>query len=82
MKSILFALFLVVTVASCNNSPEQNSTVGNSEDSNSINKMHDSSSTGAGVDNSGGTPAAVALPDTAKKADSLSNVKKNRALKK
>lgn len=82
MKSVLFAFFLSVALASCNNSPEQNSTVGNSEDSNTIKASApagDSSSKGTGVDNSGGTPGP--LTDTAK-VDTPDRAKKNRALKK
>lgn len=79
MKSILFALFLSIFFASCNNNPESS----NSEDSTTVkttDTMSDtSSSKGAGVDNSGGTPGP--LTDTAK-VDTPAKAKKNRALKK
>jgi hypothetical protein len=88
MKSILSALFFTCILLSCN-SPEQNSTVGNSQDSLTVKGQDTLStsggSTGAGVDNSGGATAGPGiLTDTAPgKLDSLDKTsKRNKALKK
>jgi hypothetical protein len=67
MKSILFAAFVVVSFVACNG-PEQNSTVGNSQDSTTMDRpaMSDSlTSSGPGPDNSGSHPGPGTLTDTA-----------------
>jgi hypothetical protein len=67
MKSILFASFVVLSLAACD-SPGQNSTVGNSQDSTTLDRpaMSDSlTSSGPGPDNSGSHPGPGTLTDTA-----------------
>ena len=69
MKKILCALFTVACFSACDG-PEQNSTIGNSQDSTTRDQpaMSDSltskTSTGPGPDNSGSHPGSATLTDT------------------
>ena len=69
MRSIIFTFFVVISFAACNG-PEQNSTVGNSEDSTTINNADTTSVQGNVTDTS-----------TAN-TDSLDKARLNKALKK
>ncbi len=70
MKNKLYgAVFLIITFFSCN-SPEQNTAVGNTEDSVSINKssplVDTSRNEGPGTDNTGGTSGSGIVNDSVK----------------
>jgi len=86
MKKILIALSTVVAFAACNG-PEQNSTIGNSQDSTTMDQptMSDSltsgSSSSPGPDNSGSHPGAGTLTDTSLHGTNDSMIQTNSSKK-
>ncbi|MBE7172768.1 MAG: hypothetical protein INR73_19490 [Williamsia sp.] len=74
MRQLFSALLLGFFLLSCN-SPEQNSTTGNTADSTTVNADTAGDTRGekgTGVDNTGGTPGPGTLTDTSKgKTDTL-----------
>ena len=80
MKCILFALFMFAGLISCNG-PEQNTAVGNSQDSVTLktDTVDTRGTKGTGVDNSGGTPGPGTITDTFKgKVDTPDNTSRKK----
>ena len=67
MKRPLFAVLLLAGFVACNG-PEQNTAVGNSQDSVTVktDTLDTRGAKGAGVDNTGGTPGPGTITDTFK----------------